>query len=639
MVGALLAVRLAWKIQDSLQMELEAVRYFTDSAVVLGMILRESATYQEFVGTRVSEIRTKSDPETEWFWIPGEMNVADMGTRPTVVPKDMGPGTPYQEGLPWMTGPPETWPAKKTFAPPPPEECKKDMLAVIKTTRVRPGLWYPPSANTRAKLECVYGYVYTFLAGARKLANFTPISKRTWKVGKETVTTHSPPAEQYREAARLCLLRDAQASIGKGGLKGLTAETQTYSVEGFADREILTLGGRQKNYLRVAYDRGDLPILPPRHLLSRLYLEEAHRLDHAGIDAMVMRSRSQVWITRVRPKAKAVKRACFTCKRAAKRLGEQKMAPLPEHRMGPTPPFFSTAVDLFAPLPISGSVNNRSTGKAWGVIFVCTSTSLAHVEIAETYSMESFLMAVRRFMALHGAPKRFQSDQGTQLVAASKQLATWDWTAVHELVEREGAEWHIVPTGGQHYNGQAERLIGLLKRCLEGNLNNRRLTLGELSTVVAEAAQIVNSRPIAKNTGDPETGGPITPQHLQLGRATVEVPKMKFEEAPRLTQRLQFIEEAKRQFWKKWMQQVFSGRMLNHKWTKNVRNVAVGDIVYLAEAENDDPTYRLGQIVEACPGQEGRSPPKTTTRPIHKVAVVVPVEYVFEDDTCDNEVG
>jgi hypothetical protein len=132
---------------------------------------------------------------------------------------------------------------------------------------------------------------------------------------------------------------------------------------------------------------------------------------------------------------------------------------------------------------------------------------------------------------------------------------------------------------------------------------------------------------------------------------------MRFEEAPRLTLRLQFIEEVKRQFWKKWMQQVFSGRMLSHKWTKNVRNVAVGDIVYLAEAENDDPTYRLGQIVEACPGEDGcvrtvrvqytnpgkpegkRSPLKTTTRPIHKVAVVVPVDYVFEDDTCDNEVG
>jgi hypothetical protein len=442
-------------------MELEAVRYFTDSAVALGMILRESATYQEFVGTRVSKIWTKSDPETEWFWIPGEMNIADMGTRPTVVPKDMGPGTPYQEGLPWMKGPPETWPAKKTFAPPPPEECKKDMLPMVKATRVRPGLWYPPAADTRAELERVYGYMYTFLAGARKLANFTPITRRTQTVGKKTVTTHSPPAEQYREAARLCLLRDAQASIEKGGLKGLTAGTQTYSVEGFADKEILTLGGRQKNYLRVAYDREDLPILPARHLLSRLYLEEAHKLDHAGVDAMVMRSWSQVWITRVCPKSKAVKKACFTCKRMARRLGEQKMAPLPEHRMGPTPLFFFTAVDLFRPLPIIGSVNKRSTGKAWGVIFVCTSMSLAHVEIAESYSTESFLMAVRRFMALHGAPKRFQSDQGTQLVAASKQLATWDWTAVHEQAEREGAEWHIVPTGGtalQRPSGETHRI-------------------------------------------------------------------------------------------------------------------------------------------------------------------------------------
>jgi hypothetical protein len=67
-----------------------------------------------------------------------------------------------------------------------------------------------------------------------------------------------------------------------------------------------------------------------------------------------------------------------------------------------------------------------------GVIFVCTLTSLANVEIGETYSTESFLMAMRRFMALHGAPRRFQSDQGTQLVAASKQMATWDSSGTRE---------------------------------------------------------------------------------------------------------------------------------------------------------------------------------------------------------------
>jgi hypothetical protein len=189
-------------------------------------------------------------------------------------------------------------------------------------------------------------------------------------------------------------------------------------------------------------------------------------------------------------------------------------------------------------------------------------------------------------------------------VAASKQMATWDWLAVHETVEKARAEWHVVPTGGEHYNGQAERLIGLLKKCLESAIANRRFTLGELGRVIAEATQMVNSRPIAQDSGDPETGGPITLLHLLLGRASVEVPKIKFDEALCLTQKLQFIAEAKEQFWAKWMRQVFSGRMLSHKWTKTEWSVAIGDVVYLAEAESDEPTYRMSVVEEVKPVED-----------------------------------
>ncbi len=100
-----------------------------------------------------------------------------------------------------------------------------------------------------------------------------------------------------------------------------------------------------------------------------------------------------------------------------------------------------------------------------------------------------------------------------------------------------GAEWHVVPIGGQHFNGQAERLIGILKKCLEGALTGKRCMMGELGTI-------------------PESGRPITPLHLQVGRASVEVPQMRFNEMPKLTQRLQFVEDAKMQFWNKWMSQV-----------------------------------------------------------------------------------
>ncbi len=188
----------------------------------------------------------------------------------------------------------------------------------------------------------------------------------------------------------------------------------------------------------------------------------------------------------------------------------QKMAPLPEHRIGPAPVFESTAVDLFGPITFQDTINKRGNGKAWGVVFVCTATSLVHVEVTDAYSTDSFLLAVRRFMAIHGAPSRFQSDQGTQLVAAAKQIRTWDWSKVHSEVGTRGAEWHLVPTGAQHFNGQAERMIGLLKPCLEQAVAGRRYSYGELATVMAEAAQVVNSRPIARGSEDTQAGGPIS---------------------------------------------------------------------------------------------------------------------------------
>ncbi len=80
LMGSLVAVRLYQKIKDSLRLEVSEVRFFTDSSAVLGMIFKDSGTFLEFVGTRVSKIRTKSKVDTEWFWVPGELNQANIGT-------------------------------------------------------------------------------------------------------------------------------------------------------------------------------------------------------------------------------------------------------------------------------------------------------------------------------------------------------------------------------------------------------------------------------------------------------------------------------------------------------------------------------------------------------------------------------
>jgi hypothetical protein len=156
--------------------------------------------------------------------------------------------------------------------------------------------------------------------------------------------------------------------------------------------------------------------------------------------------------------------SCTECRLKEKKCMEQRMGPLPDHRVGPNPIFQSVAVDLFGPIEYQGVINKRQVGKRWGVMFVCMVTSAMHVEFMDTYSTDSFLMALHRFMCARGVLSRIQSDRGEQLVATSKQIGTWNFEGVREWAGKKGIEWHLVPTGGQHFNGQAKRMIGVLKK-------------------------------------------------------------------------------------------------------------------------------------------------------------------------------
>jgi hypothetical protein len=76
--------------------------------------------------------------------------------------------------------------------------------------------------------------------------------------------------------------------------------------------------------LKIAYDAD---VLPQNHLLSRMMLEEAHRVDHGGVESIMMCSCAHAWVTRAKNLANRVKRNCFVCKRRAKERETQKMAP------------------------------------------------------------------------------------------------------------------------------------------------------------------------------------------------------------------------------------------------------------------------------------------------------------------------
>jgi hypothetical protein len=324
---------------------------------------------------------------------------------------------------------------------------------------------------------------------------------------------------------------------------------KTADSRGF-ENEMVVVSGRLGDSLRIGYDKTELPLLEMKHPLSRLIMQEAHEMDHSGIERSVMRSRNTAWIVRAKRLAKTVKNNCFECKRRAKQLAEQIMAPLPPSRLPPAPVFHSTAVDLFGPIRIRDSVRGKVKKKCWGVLFCCTVTSAIHLEVTEDYSCGSFLLCLKRFVNLRGTPARFQSDMGGQILAAAEEMSHWDYSLISEWAAGQKTEWHRVPVGGQHCNGAAESMIRVTKLQLTEMLKERTCTKGELDTLMSEVMFLVNSRPLMLKAGsDPWSGGPITPLHLLSGRATLQVPVVEVDERPNLTKRLRFLEELKNEFW------------------------------------------------------------------------------------------
>ncbi len=433
------------------------------------------------------------------------------------------------------------------------------------------------------------------------------------------------------------MLENAQRGMKTSRTKSLNVDTITEEDVIGVKRKLVVIGPRGRNQIQGVYGQTDLPVLAKDHKLSEPYVQAAHEMGHEGVITTLHRSRRRVWIVNGRALADSIKARCTECRLKEKKCVEQKMGPLPDHRVQVGTMFQLVAIDLFGPIEYQQHVKERQVGKGWGVVCVCTTTSALHVEFMDTYSTDSFLMALKRFMGLRGTLTRFQSDRGEQLVAAAKQVSTWDFKEVIQRAGRKGIEWTLVPTGGQHFNGQAERIIGLIKKQRWKTFEGKKLSHEETLTLLVEAVQKTNSRPITRNPR-PE-GEPLCVQDLMLGRAQPGQVEVKFETGKELTQRYENVQRTQQEFWKRWIEEVFPEMLKQNKWTRDKKDLKVGDIVLRKDETAAGQTYKYARVTKVHVSTDGQVRAadieyklfgeagfRTTTRPIHKLVLVLPVE-------------
>lgn len=81
-----------------------------DSQTVLSAIQRDSYGYQTFFANHMGEIQ-KAGPIVDWWWIPGELNIADIMTLRCTA-EDLKEGCVWQNGQEFLSWPVESLPKK-----------------------------------------------------------------------------------------------------------------------------------------------------------------------------------------------------------------------------------------------------------------------------------------------------------------------------------------------------------------------------------------------------------------------------------------------------------------------------------------------------------------------------------------------
>ena len=363
---------------------------------------------------------------------------------------------------------------------------------------------------------------------------------------------------------------------------------------------IITVGGRVEEWFCDTYNSSGVILLPYNHRLSRLYAEFIHGISHLGTASTVCKIRDRFWIIRATTMVNAIRNKCVTCKKLNLQLQQRIMAPLPLHRLRPTPAFYNVYIDYFGPFKIKGVVNKRSIGKAFGVIFTCGTCRAVYTDISQDYSMDGFLQTFRRFISIRGYPANIWSDQGPQLVATDKELRNmikgFDVDKLKEFGAHQGLKWHFSPPDAPWYNGCAESLIKSIKRAIKNSIGEQTLSFPELQTVMFEVSNVVNERPIGLRNKEIEDGGYLCPNNLILGRASVSVPSGPFDENSSVRKRCRFIQKLVNGFWKIWIRDYFPSLYVRQKWHIQKRQVKGGDIVLIKDTNAVRGNWQLGQI-------------------------------------------
>ena len=239
--AAVLASRLRVTIEKEMRYKFSKTIHITDSEIVRAQIQKESHRFNTFVGNRVAEIQSKTEP-IEWYWISSKENCADLTTR-ECNPTELGKESVWQKGPYFLYHDFSEWPVKQTTVP--------DLPDVV-FARV--------ALNTGEITMCNID-LHRFSSLKRLLSVMARIMNVVRRKSFKAILCN--PSTEDIQRAELYFVKNAQASLPQDWEKRYKRFGPKLREDG-----VITVGSRMSKWLKDNWNCNQFILLPPKHPFS-----------------------------------------------------------------------------------------------------------------------------------------------------------------------------------------------------------------------------------------------------------------------------------------------------------------------------------------------------------------------------------
>mgnify|MGYP002804130902 CR=1 FL=1 len=160
-------------------------------------------------------------------------------------------------------------------------------------------------------------------------------------------------------------------------------------------------------------------------------------------------------------------------------------------------PFETIGVDF------AGSIKyvkrTRDEGKAYVVLYSCSLTRAVYLELMPSLDTQKFNENFKQFIARKGRSNKVYSDSAKTFISAANWIrkAAQRDEKLNEFLSKNRIRWQFNLSRGPWWDGQCERIIGLVKRALHKTIGRGSLKWDELKEVLLDIEIALNRRPLS----------------------------------------------------------------------------------------------------------------------------------------------